>query len=57
MSTESTARNARRLLWALMFGILLLNLLLFLATLKRDRTAASPPAATVTNATTNAAPR
>lgn len=53
MSTESTARNARRLLWALVFGILLLNLLLFLATLKRDRPAASPPPA----ATTNAAPR
>ena len=57
MSTESAARNARRLLWALVFGILLLNLLLFLATLKRDRVAAPPPSAAATNAATDAAPR
>ncbi len=49
MSQPAAARNAQRLLWGLVFGILLVNLLLFLATLKRNPTATLPPVATATN--------
>ena len=39
----TSARGARRLLWALVLGIVVLNLLVFLATMRKDSTEAPGP--------------
>ena len=43
MQSEPTGKGARRLLWVLVIGIVVLNLLIFLATLRKDSGEAAVP--------------